>query len=213
ERVPDGIEKILDTPSDTLEEIVERTVAVQGAVVTGRGMALSTALETALKLKETCYLHTMGMSYADFLHGPIAVADPRTPALLVASPQGPILQGMVELAGRLRSAGAPVFAIGGGTALASAVDLSLPAPDVPEWLSPMHLIVPAPPVPVPVPRASRGTGPAASSAGVFEGGAAFGGAARTAMCAVGRVGTSGSHSRDEGQPCARAEMMEEHDPG
>src|SRR5699024_4883946 len=59
-----------------LDEIVERTVAVQGAVVTGRGMALSTALETALKLKETCYLHTMGMSYADFLHGPIAVADP-----------------------------------------------------------------------------------------------------------------------------------------
>ena len=50
---------------------------------------------------------------------------------------------MVELAGRLRSAGAPVFGIGGGSALASAVDLSLPVPDVPEWLSPMHLIVPA----------------------------------------------------------------------
>lgn len=143
ERVPDGIEEILDTPSDTLDEIVERTVAVHGAVVTGRGMALSTALETALKLKETCYLHTMGMSYADFLHGPIAVADPRTPALLVASPQGPVLPGMVELAGRLRTAGAPVFGIGGGSALASAVDLSLPVPDVPEWLSPMHLIVPA----------------------------------------------------------------------
>lgn len=143
ERVPDGIEEILATPSDTLDEIVERTVAVHGAVVTGRGMALSTALETALKLKETCYLHTMGMSYADFLHGPIAVADPRTPALLVASPQGPVLPGMVELAGRLRTAGAPVFGIGGGSALASAVDLSLPVPDVPEWLSPMHLIVPA----------------------------------------------------------------------
>lgn len=143
ERVPDGIEEMLDTPADTLGEIVERTVSAHGAIVTGRGMALSTVLETALKLKEACYLHTMGMSHADFLHGPIAVADPRTPALLIAAPHGPTLKGMVDLAGRLHSMGVPVFGVGGGSALASAVDLSLPVPDAPEWVSPMHLIVPA----------------------------------------------------------------------
>lgn len=143
ERVPDGIEEILDAPSKSLDEIVERTVAAQGAVVSGRGMALSTALEAALKLKEACYLHAMGMSHADFLHGPIAVAGPRTPTLLVAAPRGPALPGMVDLAERVRSAGSPVFGVGGGTALASATDLALPVPDAPEWVSPMHLIVPA----------------------------------------------------------------------
>lgn len=65
ERVPDGIEESLASPSDSLDEIVERMVAVQGAVVSGRGMAFSAALEAALKLKEACYLHAMGLSYAD----------------------------------------------------------------------------------------------------------------------------------------------------
>ncbi|MBR8741306.1 SIS domain-containing protein [Nocardiopsis sp. MG754419] len=141
--VPQGIEETLAAPGDALEEIVERMVAVQGAVISGRGMAFSTALETALKLKEACYLHAMGLSYADLLHGPIAVVDPRTPALLVASPTGPTVQGTVALAERARSAGAPVFGFGGGAALAEASDLSVPAPNVPEWVSPMNLIVPA----------------------------------------------------------------------
>lgn len=143
ERVPDGVEEVLNGSGDVLEEVAERTVAAHGAVVTGRGMVLSTVMEAALKLKEACYLHTMGMSHADFLHGPIAVADSNTPALLVAAPQGPTLQGMVQLAGRLRSIGAPVFGVGGGAELASAVDLSLPVPEAPEWVSPMQLIVPA----------------------------------------------------------------------
>ncbi|GHC75941.1 glutamine-fructose-6-phosphate transaminase [Nocardiopsis terrae] len=141
--VPEGIEQTLAAPADALEEIVERMVAVQGAVISGRGMAFSTALEAALKLKEACYLHAMGLSYADLLHGPIAVVDPRTPALLVAAPDGPTLQGTVALAERARSAGAPVFGFGGGAALAAASDLSVPVPDVPEWVSPMNLIVPA----------------------------------------------------------------------
>jgi glucosamine--fructose-6-phosphate aminotransferase (isomerizing) len=85
----------------------------------------------------------MGLSYADLLHGPIAVVDPRTPALLVAAPEGPTLAGTVALAERARSAGAPVFGFGGGSALAAASDLSVPVPDVPEWVAPMNLIVPA----------------------------------------------------------------------
>lgn len=141
--VPQGIEETLAAPTDVLEEIVERMVAVRGAVISGRGMVYSTALETALKLKEACYLHAMGMSYADLLHGPIAVLDPRTPAVLVASPTGPTLRGTVSLAEKARAVGAPVFGIGGGKALAAASDLSIPAPDVPEWVSPMNLIVPA----------------------------------------------------------------------
>ena len=43
----------------------------------------------ALKLKEACYLHAMGLSYADLLHGPIAVVDADTPALLVAAGEQP----------------------------------------------------------------------------------------------------------------------------
>ena len=143
ELAPQGIEEILAAPVDALEEIVERMVAVRGVVISGRGLATSTVLEAALKLKEACYLHAMGMSYADLLHGPIAVLDPRTPTLLMASPTGPTLRGAVSLAEQARSAGSPVFGFGGGSALAAACDLSVPVPDVPEWISPMNLIVPA----------------------------------------------------------------------
>ena len=143
ERVPDAIEETLAAPTDALEEIAERLVDVQGMVISGRGIVSSTALEAALKLKEACYLHAMGMSYADLQHGPIAVIDPRTPALLVAAPEGPTLAGTVSLAEQIRSAGAPVYGFGGGKALAEASDLAVPIPDVPEWVSPMNLIVPA----------------------------------------------------------------------
>ncbi|WP_017612157.1 SIS domain-containing protein [Nocardiopsis salina] len=143
DRVPDAIEQSLAAPTDGLEEIVERMVAVQGAVVSGRGMAFSTALEASLKLKEACYLHAMGLSYADLLHGPMAVVDPRTPALLMASPSGPTLGGTVALAERARLAGAPVFGFGGGAELARVSDVNVPVPDLPEWVSPLQLIVPA----------------------------------------------------------------------
>ncbi|NYE49635.1 glucosamine--fructose-6-phosphate aminotransferase (isomerizing) [Spinactinospora alkalitolerans] len=142
-RVPDAIEETLAEPGEQLDEIVERLVGVHGAVVSGRGMAFSTALEAALKLKEACYLHAMGLSYADLLHGPIAVVDAETPAILVAAGSGPTLQGTVALAERVVANGAPAYGIGGGSALAGACDLCLPAPDLPEWLAPISLIVPA----------------------------------------------------------------------
>jgi len=143
ERVPDAIEQILAAPTEPLDEIVERMAAVQGAVISGRGMVLSTALESALKLKEACYLHAMGLSTADLLHGPIAVLDPRTPTLLMAASSGPALEGTVSLAERARLAGSPVFGFGGGDALAEAGDVHVPVPELPEWLAPLHLIVPA----------------------------------------------------------------------
>ncbi|GAA1998323.1 SIS domain-containing protein [Nocardiopsis rhodophaea] len=141
--VPDTIDEVLAQPTDQLDAIVERLVGVQGAVISGRGMAFSTALESALKLKEACYLHAMGLSYADLLHGPIAVVDRDTPAILVAANSGPTLPGTVALAERVVSAGAPAYGIGGGTSLAGACDLSVPMPEVPEWLAPISLIVPA----------------------------------------------------------------------
>ncbi len=115
---------------------------VAGAVVSGRGMAYAAALELALKLKEACYLHAMGLSWADLLHGPIAVVDPETPAILLAADSGPALPGTIELARRVAAAGARVYAIGGGPGLAAASSRAVPGLPLPEWLAPFGLIVP-----------------------------------------------------------------------
>ena len=113
-----------------------------GVVVSGRGHAYAAALELALKLKEACYLHAMGLSWADLLHGPIAVVDARTPAIIVAADSGPALPGSIELARRVVAAGARAYAIGGGPGLAAVSSLAVPGPQLPEWLAPLGLIVP-----------------------------------------------------------------------
>ncbi|MEO3812908.1 SIS domain-containing protein [Sphaerisporangium sp. B11E5] len=140
-RVPDAVEELVADPGD-LDAVVEGLAGVAGVVVSGRGMAFSTALETALKLKEACYLHAMGLSYADLLHGPIAVVDRDTPALLVAAGEGPTLPGTVALARRVTGAGAAAYAVGGGAELAGAATAALNGPALPEWVAPMGLIVP-----------------------------------------------------------------------
>ncbi|GIH89742.1 SIS domain-containing protein [Planobispora siamensis] len=141
QRVPEAVDKLIGDPGD-LEAVVEGLADKPGVVVSGRGLAFSTALETALKLKEACYLHAMGLSYADLLHGPIAVVDEDTPAILVAAGEGPTLAGTVALAERVTGAGAAAFTVGGGAALAGAATAALNGPDLPEWVAPLGLIVP-----------------------------------------------------------------------
>ena len=138
---PDEIERLLSAPMD-LDPVVADLAPVAGVVVSGRGFAYSAALELALKLKEACYLHAMGLSYADLLHGPIAVVDARTPAIIVAADGGPTLQPSVALARRVTDAAARAYGIGGGALLAQACSRALPGPRLPEWLAPIGLIVP-----------------------------------------------------------------------
>ncbi|MCW2906647.1 MAG: hypothetical protein JWL68_1436 [Actinomycetia bacterium] len=139
--VPDEIERMLAGPDDTAA-IVDAMTGAAGVVVSGRGHAYAAALELALKLKEACYLHAMGLSWADLLHGPIAVVDAATPAIIVAADSGPALPGSIELARRVVAAGARAYAIGGGPGLAAVSSLAVPGPQLPEWLAPLGLIVP-----------------------------------------------------------------------
>lgn len=125
-----------------MDEIVSELADVNGLVVSARGLAYSAALELALKIKEACYLHAMGISYADLQHGPIAVVDARTPAIIMAAVTGPTLDAAVNLARRVTGAGARAYAIGGGAELAAVSSRALPGPALPEWLAPIGLIVP-----------------------------------------------------------------------
>jgi glucosamine--fructose-6-phosphate aminotransferase (isomerizing) len=140
-RVPEAVEGMLEL-APAVERLADRLVEVETLVVSGRGFAYSTALEVALKLKETCYLTAVGLSYADLVHGPIAIVDAATPALLVAAADGPMLADMTALAHRIAETGADVYGIGGDPAFAAACRATLPGPSLPEYLAPFALIVP-----------------------------------------------------------------------
>ena len=140
-RVPEEVAGMLEV-APAAAELAERLAGVDTLVVSGRGFAYSTALELALKLKEACYLTAVGLSYADLVHGPIAIVDADTPALLVAAGDGPMVPEMTGLAHRIAATGAPVYGIGGDPGFAAACRAALPGPALPEHLAPLALVVP-----------------------------------------------------------------------
>jgi glucosamine 6-phosphate synthetase-like amidotransferase/phosphosugar isomerase protein len=140
-RVPDAVAAMLEV-APAAEALAERLTYADTLVVSGRGYAYSTALELSLKLKEACYVTAVGLSYADLVHGPIAIVDARTPALLVVAADGPMLPEMTGLARRIGDAGAHVYGIGGDQDFAAACRAVLPGPSLPEHLAPFALIVP-----------------------------------------------------------------------
>jgi glucosamine--fructose-6-phosphate aminotransferase (isomerizing) len=141
-RVPDEVSALL-TDQRGVEDAVGVLRDAAHTVVTGRGLLLGTALETALKLEETCLRPVRGYSYADLRHGPISVLTSGVAAVLVAAPDGPLLAAMAELARDVSARGATVVGIGGDRAFAEACAVHVPGPDLPEALAPMGTMVPA----------------------------------------------------------------------
>jgi glutamine---fructose-6-phosphate transaminase (isomerizing) len=126
-----------------VDDAVATLLRADYAVVSGRGLLLGTALETALKLEETCLRPVRGYSYADLRHGPISVVTEGVTAVLVAAPDGPLLTAMTELAGDLAARGATTVGIGGDPGFAAACAVHVPGPDSPETLAALGTMVPA----------------------------------------------------------------------
>ncbi len=140
DRVPAEIEKLLAARAG-IEAAVTLLARTNEVLVSGRGLAYAAAVETALKLEETCLRPVRGLSYADLKHGPIAIVDPQMVSIVVAAQDGPMLEGLTELLGDLRSRGALTVGIGGDAVFAAAADVSVAGPDLPETVAPIALVV------------------------------------------------------------------------
>lgn len=149
---PDALDADLARVAGEVDLLVDRRAGVSDAigaladtsyvVVSGRGLMMGTALETALKLEETCLRPVRGYSYADLRHGPISVVTSGMAAVLVAAPDGPLLAPLVALAEDLAARGATVVGVGGDARFAGACAVHVAGPDLPEALAPLGAIVP-----------------------------------------------------------------------
>jgi fructoselysine-6-P-deglycase FrlB-like protein len=140
--VPGAIQRALGA-AGAAEELAARLTYVQRLVVSARGYAYAIARELALKLEEACYVTALGLSYADLEHGPIAVVDADTPALLIAAERdAAMLDAMTALARRCRDDGGHVYGIGGDDAFTAACHAALPDAGLPAELAPFTLVVP-----------------------------------------------------------------------
>jgi glutamine---fructose-6-phosphate transaminase (isomerizing) len=140
DRVPAEVKKLIANRTG-VNEAVTLLARTNEVLVNGRGLAYAAAVETALKLEETCLRPVRGLSYADLKHGPIAIVDPQLVSIVVAAEDGPMLEGLTELLGDLRSRGALSIGIGGDSGFAAAADVSVAGPNLPEMVAPIALVV------------------------------------------------------------------------
>jgi glucosamine--fructose-6-phosphate aminotransferase (isomerizing) len=144
ERLPAMVEDALGLEEE-VTELASRYRFMNRAVVVGRGLNYSNALEFALKLKETCYVVAEGFSSADFLHGPIAMAEPGFPVFAFA-PSGVTWPSIGQTMDKLRGMRAEVLAIAdpANREVESRAARVIRLPHrIPEALTPIPYIVPA----------------------------------------------------------------------
>jgi glucosamine--fructose-6-phosphate aminotransferase (isomerizing) len=141
ERVPEWVSEVLAKNAD-LNAHAEAFQSARKWVVLGRGFNYSTACELALKIKETSYSVAEAYSFADLLHGPVAMIDRGFPIIVVA-PSGKTMADVPALLDLLEARGAAVMAISDDAGVLSRVVTRIELPlGVPEWVSPIVSAVP-----------------------------------------------------------------------
>jgi glucosamine--fructose-6-phosphate aminotransferase (isomerizing) len=108
ESLPDGVSKAL---SCDWSAAIAGLAQARSLYVIGRGPGLAMAGEAALKLKEMCGLHAEAYSAAELRHGPVTLAGPDFPVLVLNG--GDADPSPAAIAGRLASEGVTVFLAGG----------------------------------------------------------------------------------------------------
>lgn len=134
--LPDQIAAIL-TQQERPKSLARIVATAQHCILLGRGVNWAIALEGALKLKETTYLHAEGYAAGEFMHGPIALLDAQVPVIAIA-PTGESFQPMLAYARRVKTSGASTI----GVTTADITTAADPAPNTAEF---DHLIT-LPPV-------------------------------------------------------------------
>lgn len=140
-RTPDLMRKALEL-GPTIEHAVERYRYIQECAVLARGINQATALETALKIMETCYVVAKPYSGADFLHGPIAMVSAGFPCFIYA-PDGKAYASQLELALKVRDRKGEIIAIARAPEFLELGTTRIPvAVEVEELLSPLVYAIP-----------------------------------------------------------------------
>ena len=121
---------------------VDAFAAADRALLVSRGFNLATALELALKLKETCGLFAEAYSTADFMHGPLVLARAEVPTLAIR-PDGLMGADVDATLAAVAARGGRTTVFGGSETAGRPDALTLPH-SLPESLTPLLFVVPGP---------------------------------------------------------------------
>ncbi len=143
ESIPAKVQEILDG-KDVIQKFASQQYNRDKIFYIGRQFDSATSLESALKLKEVSYMHSEAFAAGELKHGPIALIDPQTLVVAIASEPklyDKIGSNMVEV----KSRGATVMVItqDEGGAFEGKADLICKIPECSSTLASLLTIIPA----------------------------------------------------------------------
>lgn len=146
EQIPAQIRQVLayaDRSDDTIAPLAREMAHVNSAMFIGRGIGYPIALEGALKLKEISYIHAEGLPAGELKHGSIALLDPQTPLIAIAT-QSHVYEKVVSNIQEVRARDAHVIAVAteGDEVIRMHADDVFYVPATLEVLTPLLAIVP-----------------------------------------------------------------------
>ena len=146
QNMPAKIQKVIDNDTQVKELGVEMKDA-SSVIFLGRHVGFPVAMEGALKLKETTYIHAEGFAAGELKHGPIALIDEGQPVIVVVpsangrdSLHGKVVSNIQEV--RARGAFTIVIAEEGDEAVKPYADRLITVPACPSLLQPLLATVP-----------------------------------------------------------------------
>jgi glucosamine--fructose-6-phosphate aminotransferase (isomerizing) len=131
------------TLAPQIKKLALRHGQVREFIFIGRGVGFPIAMEGALKLKELSYVHAEGYAAGELKHGPIALLDPQTPLVAIAT-KGSVYDKVVSNVAEARARSAPVIAIAtvGDDQIDRYAQDVLYVPETPEQISPVIAVLP-----------------------------------------------------------------------
>jgi glucosamine--fructose-6-phosphate aminotransferase (isomerizing) len=126
-----------------IKKLARRYAGARDFIYIGRGVGFPIAMEGALKLKELSYVHAEGYAAGELKHGPIALLDPETPLVAIAT-WGSVYDKVVSNVAEARARSAPIIAIAteGDDQIDRYAHEVIYVPDVPEPISPVISVLP-----------------------------------------------------------------------
>jgi glutamine---fructose-6-phosphate transaminase (isomerizing) len=123
---------------DRVRVLAERLAGSDDVYVIGRGINYPVALEAAIKIQEVSYIHAEGLAGGELKHYAIALIEPGTPCIILASNDDTRAE-ILSNAAQVRARGG--FTIGVGPENHEIFDAYLPVPDGGS-LSPLLTLIP-----------------------------------------------------------------------
>ena len=143
ELIPDQVQQILDNKA-VVQKFASEQFNKNKIFYIGRQFDSATSLECALKLKEVSYMHSEAFAAGELKHGPIALVDPDTLVVAVASmPElyDKIGSNIVEV--KTRGAATMVITQDNGDNFKGKADVVFTIPEADELFASMLTIIPA----------------------------------------------------------------------